>query len=69
MSDIDNVISLIQEQMNKGIGTMRFKTSDELENGDSHSSYHFGRIDSAAEWMHREGISEHDILDHQNDPD
>ncbi len=50
MSEIDEVVDLIEQQMNKGVGRLKVQASDRLEQGQTKQTYHHGRCDVGSPW-------------------
>ncbi len=50
MSDIDDVVDLIEKQMNSGVSRLKVQTSEELSEGQTKKAYHLGRCDVGSPW-------------------
>ncbi len=50
MSEIDDVVELIEKQMNSGVSRLKVQGSDELEKGQTQKAYHLGRCDVGSPW-------------------
>jgi hypothetical protein len=50
MSDVDEVLELIEQQMNNGVSRLKVQASDDLEAGKSERAYHLGRCDVGSPW-------------------
>ena len=48
--DIDNVMALLDEMTASGVGRLKVKTSEELEQGETKKAYHHGRCDIGSPW-------------------
>lgn len=50
MSEIDDVIAMIEGKMNSGVSRLKVGFSDELEEGQKKEAYHHGRCDVGSPW-------------------
>ena len=50
MSDVDEVLELIEQQMSSGVSRLKVQASDELASGKSERAYHLGRCDVGSPW-------------------
>lgn len=50
MSEIDDMIALIEKQMNSGVGRLKVRSSEELNFGEYEKTYHHGRCDVGSPW-------------------
>ena len=50
MSEIDDVINMIDGKMNSGVSRLKVGFSDELEEGEKKEAYHHGRCDVGSPW-------------------
>ncbi len=62
MSEIDDMINLIEGQMNSGVSRLKVQTSDEVEEGKTEKAYHHGRCDVGSPWA-KGTISNCDYID------
>lgn len=47
---IDDVVNMIDQMMNGGVGRLKVKTSDELKQDEIKKEYHHGRCDINSPW-------------------
>ena len=50
MSEIDDVINMIDGKMNSGVSRLKVGFSEELEEGEKKEAYHHGRCDVGSPW-------------------
>ena len=50
MSDIDDLINMIEGKMNDGVSRLKVNFSDELQEGQKREAYHHGRCDVGSPW-------------------
>ena len=50
MSEIDDFIKIIDEQMNSGVSRLKVYASDELGENETQRVYHHGRCDVGSPW-------------------
>ncbi len=50
MSEIDDVIAMIEGKMNSGVSRLKVGFSDEIEEGQKKEAYHHGRCDVGSPW-------------------
>ena len=50
MSQIDDMIEMINAQMESGVGRLKVRSTDELLAGDYEKTYHHGRCDVGSPW-------------------
>lgn len=47
---VDDVVNMIDQMMNGGVGRLKVKTSDELNQDEIKKEYHHGRCDINSPW-------------------
>ena len=50
MSEIDNLINMIDGKMNSGVSRLKVGFSEEVEEGQKKEAYHLGRCDVGSPW-------------------
>ncbi|MBP8969821.1 MAG: hypothetical protein KBG42_11155 [Lachnospiraceae bacterium] len=50
MSEIDDLINMIDGKMNSGVSRLKVGFSDEVEEGQKKEAYHLGRCDVGSPW-------------------
>ena len=64
MSEIEDVVDLIEKQMNNGVSRLKVQTSDEIEEGKTEKAYHLGRCDVGSPWA-KGTVSNCDYVDNK----
>ena len=50
MSEIDDLINMIDGKMNSGVSRLKVDFSEEVEEGQKKEAYHLGRCDVGSPW-------------------
>ena len=50
MSEIDDLINMIDSKMNSGVSRLKVGFSEEVEEGQKKEAYHLGRCDVGSPW-------------------
>lgn len=50
MSEIDDLINMIDGKMNRGVSRLKVGFSEEVEEGQKKEAYHLGRCDVGSPW-------------------
>lgn len=50
MSEIDDLINMIDGKMNSGVSRLKVGFSEEVEEGQKNEAYHLGRCDVGSPW-------------------
>lgn len=50
MSEIDDLINMIDDKMNSGVSRLKVGFSEDVEEGQKKEAYHLGRCDVGSPW-------------------